>query len=176
VLHVPLTYRDAPLAQADQFFVGTTEHSVLGTRWVYDGCGDPAWVAALATTVLTGGTQIEEFVDVDGRFESREATASVLGSGTAGIPVAEIEAMSCHDEGPTTVIRADALELVVVRVYGGEVSAAQTLTGSVPVAGRRYWPACDRSSRPDAVNNRAVTSAWSGGMDRVESGDVMMVP
>src|SRR5438270_5818036 len=39
VVHVPLTYRGAPLAQAEEFLVGTTEHSVLGTRWVYDGCG-----------------------------------------------------------------------------------------------------------------------------------------
>ena len=130
VLHVPLTYRGVPLAGAEEFFVGTTEHSVLGTRWVYDGCGDPVWAAALATAILTGGTQVEEFVDVDGRLEWRAATASVLGSGTAGTPVAEIGAVSCHDEGLTTVIRADVLELVVVRVVGAEVSTAQTLTGS----------------------------------------------
>jgi len=130
VLHVPLTYRGVPLAGAEEFLVGTTEHSVLGTRWVYDGCGDPVWATALATTVLTGGTQVEEFVDVDGRLELREATATVLGSGLTGTQVSEIDAVSCHDEGLTTVIRADVLELVVVRVVGAEVSAAQTLTGS----------------------------------------------
>jgi hypothetical protein len=37
--------------------------------------------------------------------------------------------VSCHDEGLTTLIRADMLELVVIRVVGAEVSAAQTLTG-----------------------------------------------
>jgi hypothetical protein len=41
VFHVPLTYRGAPLAGAEEFLIGTAEHSVLGTRWVYDGCGDP---------------------------------------------------------------------------------------------------------------------------------------
>lgn len=130
VLHVPLTYRGAPLAGAEEFLIGTAEHSVLGTRWVYDGCGDPVWATAMATTVLTGGTQAEEFVDVGGRLEPRDATARVVGSGTAGTQVEPIHAVSCHDEGLTTVIRADVLELVVVRVVGAEVSAAHTLTGS----------------------------------------------
>lgn len=129
VLHAPLTYRGAPLAGAQEFLIGTTEHSVLGRRWVYDGCGDPVWATALAKTVLTGGTQVEEFVDVDGRLQPREATATVLGNGTAGTQVGEIDAVSCHDEGLTTLIRADMLELVVIRVVGADVSAAQTLTG-----------------------------------------------
>jgi len=40
--------------------------------WVYDGCGDPVWATALATTMLTGGTQAGEFVDMGGRLEARE--------------------------------------------------------------------------------------------------------
>lgn len=39
VRHVPLTYRGAPYDGAT--LVGTMEHSVLGTRWVYDGTTDP---------------------------------------------------------------------------------------------------------------------------------------
>src|SRR3954454_19487561 len=38
---VPMTYRAAPLDDAEEHLIGTTEHSVLGSRWVYDGCGDP---------------------------------------------------------------------------------------------------------------------------------------
>jgi len=34
---VPLTYRGAPLDGAEDALVGTTEHGVLGRRWVYDG-------------------------------------------------------------------------------------------------------------------------------------------
>ena len=34
--------------------------------------------------------------------------------------------MDCHDDGPTTVVRADDLELVVV---GADVEVEQTLTG-----------------------------------------------
>ena len=130
VLHVPVTYRGAPLADADQLLVGTMEHSVLGTRWVYDGCGDPVWVTAMLTTTLTGGTQAEELVDMGDHREPRAATATVVGSGTPRTPVGPVGTLSCRDEGATTVVRTDQFELVVVRVVGAEVSGAQTLTGS----------------------------------------------
>ncbi|MGW3246299.1 maltokinase N-terminal cap-like domain-containing protein [Streptomyces sp. NPDC001070] len=46
--HVPLSYRGAPLAgAADDGLIGTTEHGVLGKRWVYDGTHDPVVVAQL---------------------------------------------------------------------------------------------------------------------------------
>ncbi len=48
VLQVPLTYRGAPLPGGESALVGTMEHSVLGPRWVYDGTGDPVYVATLA--------------------------------------------------------------------------------------------------------------------------------
>ncbi len=48
---VPLTYRGAPLDGADAALVGTTEHGVLGRRWVYDACHDPVAVAELAALV-----------------------------------------------------------------------------------------------------------------------------
>jgi hypothetical protein len=47
VYHVPLTYRGAPLAGADDAFVGTMEHGVLGRRWVYDATRDPVMTAQL---------------------------------------------------------------------------------------------------------------------------------
>lgn len=46
-LHVVLTYRGTPLSGADDWLIGTMEHSVLGTRWVYDGIGDPVGQDAL---------------------------------------------------------------------------------------------------------------------------------
>jgi hypothetical protein len=45
--HVPFTYRAAPLDAADDGLIGTTEHGVLGKRWVYDGTHDPVLVAEL---------------------------------------------------------------------------------------------------------------------------------
>ncbi|MEP6626142.1 MAG: hypothetical protein ABJC79_16970, partial [Acidimicrobiia bacterium] len=41
LLHVPLTYRDEPLDGAGAALITEMEHSVLGTRWVYDGIRDP---------------------------------------------------------------------------------------------------------------------------------------
>jgi predicted trehalose synthase len=49
---VPLTYRGAPLEGAQQALVGTTEHSVLGHRWVYDGPHDPVYAAQLLELAL----------------------------------------------------------------------------------------------------------------------------
>jgi hypothetical protein len=132
VLHVPLTYRSAELPGAAAHLVGTTEHSVLGTRWVYDAAADPVWVAAVASAVLTGGTQVEEVLDVDGRREPREPSAYVSGSGAPVTPVPAVTEVAAHDEGPTTVVRAGDLELVLVRVVGAEVAADQVLTGTWP--------------------------------------------
>ena len=47
VYQVPLTYRGAPAEGLDHALVGTMEHSVLGTRWVYDACHDPVYATQL---------------------------------------------------------------------------------------------------------------------------------
>ncbi|SEK32034.1 maltokinase N-terminal cap-like domain-containing protein [Streptacidiphilus jiangxiensis] len=52
--HVPMTYRGAPLEGAEHALIGTTEHGVLGTRWIYDGIHDPVLQAQL-TALLRGG-------------------------------------------------------------------------------------------------------------------------
>src|SRR5512139_603579 len=44
---VPLGYRGAPLDGAEHALIGTSEHGVLGRRWVYDGMHDPVVVAQL---------------------------------------------------------------------------------------------------------------------------------
>jgi hypothetical protein len=50
--HVPLTYRGAPLASAaDAALIGTSEHGVLGRRWIYDGLHDPVLAAQLLALI-----------------------------------------------------------------------------------------------------------------------------
>lgn len=44
---VPMTYRGAPLEGADDALIGTSEHGVLGRRWIYDAERDPVAVAQL---------------------------------------------------------------------------------------------------------------------------------
>ncbi|WP_406204497.1 1,4-alpha-glucan branching protein [Kitasatospora sp. NBC_01560] len=45
---VPMAYRAAALEGAPgEALIGTSEHGVLGTRWIYDGAHDPAVTAQL---------------------------------------------------------------------------------------------------------------------------------
>jgi hypothetical protein len=106
VVHVPLTYRGAPLAGAEDHLVGTTEHSVLGTRWVYDAVGDPVYRETVTDTIVNSGTGAEEYFEQDGEKVTRRPSVSVVGSG--GAPG----------------------ELVVVRVVGDQVESDAVLTGT----------------------------------------------
>ncbi len=56
---VPLAYRGAPLAGADDALLGTSEHGVLGRRWMYDGTRDPVAVAQLLA-LLTGAARAQD--------------------------------------------------------------------------------------------------------------------
>jgi hypothetical protein len=126
-LFLPLTYRGAELPGAEQHLVGTTQHSELGPRWVYDGCADPVFVSELARVILTGGTGVDHEYDLGNGPESRPTNAQVRGSGTADTVVPEIDSVGCYDEGHLTIVNARSLELVVARVVGTPVEAAETL-------------------------------------------------
>ncbi|MFB9235988.1 hypothetical protein ACFFWC_10595 [Plantactinospora siamensis] len=128
---VPLTYRDRPLDGGDRWLLGTAEHSVLGRRWVYDGCGDPVYAAALASAIVTGAGQADEYFEIDGRRERREP-AMVLGhdraedvGGPADGPVRRVL------DGDPTLIVMESVELAVVRCLdrGGERPGGR-LTGT----------------------------------------------
>jgi maltokinase-like protein len=129
-LFLPMTYRGAELEGAEDHLIGTTEHSELGPRWVYDGCGDPVLVRSLAHAILTGAAGVEQEFDLGNGRESRPTNAQVRGSGSADpddTDVPELDAVGSHDEGPLTIVNAGPLELVVARVVGTEIDAAQTL-------------------------------------------------
>lgn len=131
VLHVPLTYRDAPLDDGDDWLIGTTEHSVLGRRWVYDACGDPVYVAALANTILSGGEQAEEFFEVDGAREHREPVMRVRGSGAQEAVTPAADPFGQVSEDDATMIVTDSVRLAVRRrLDGDDRLAGATLTGT----------------------------------------------
>ena len=128
ILQAPLTYRAAPLDGGDAWLLGTSEHSVLGRRWIYDGCGDPVYATALATAILTGATQAEEFVDVGGSLQRREPSMAVAGSGSAtAAPAVSVVRV---DEGDPTVIVADQVTLTLVRVVGSAAGDGLALVGT----------------------------------------------
>jgi hypothetical protein len=129
VFQVPLTYRDAPLDSGEEFLVGTTEHSVLGRRWVYDACGDPVYVAAVADAIFGRVAQAEEYLEVDGELKHRAASMRVAGTGGGDGPVAG--ALRRVADGDPTLIVTEAVELAVVRRLpgpGGEAGPALTGT------------------------------------------------
>jgi hypothetical protein len=155
VLQVPLTYRGAPLDGAECHLVGTTEHSHLGRRWVYDGCGDPVYVAALLATVCTGGREAEQWVEGDGGPERREVTTHVVGSGTADAQVPVIDAVSVADGPAATTIAGAGWEFVVLRALGSTTSpdGAETLSGT--------WPGRDEPAVLAYLRRGPMTAASS---------------
>ena len=87
LMQIPLTYRNERLTGADEWLIGTMEHGVLGTRWTYDAVGDPVYRGELARAILTGGTQVELWIEIDGVMTRREPTARVWGTGSAAAPI-----------------------------------------------------------------------------------------
>ena len=82
---VPLTYRGAELDEAAHSLIGTLEHSVLGTRWVYDAVGDPVYVVELLRVIHEGDTEAD--------LSRGEKTATVQGSGIVPVSNAASEAV-----------------------------------------------------------------------------------
>lgn len=132
LLQVPFSYRATPLEGAEAHLVGTAEHSALGSRYVYDGCADPVWAAAVVAAVLTGGTQAQMQVEHDGRLVDVPARLPVRGSGSAGAPVPPITSVvSVSDDGPVTTVVAGPVTIALARVVGTPLPGDATLTGSV---------------------------------------------
>lgn len=132
VLQTPLTYRAAPLEGAEGSLVGTTEHSVLGPRWVYDGCGDPVWAATLTTAILTGGTQAQMQIEHEGRMVDVPPRMQVRGSGSADASVPEVGVVgSVSHDGALARVEAGPVVLTLARVVGTPVDGDATLSGTV---------------------------------------------
>ena len=113
VLHIPLTYRSEPLGGAEEWGIGTLDHSVLGKRWVYSGCADPAYATELIRAILTGGTQVEQYFEEGEERLYRESTATVLGSGAADTPVPKISGVHAESFDADTLIDAGGVQVVV---------------------------------------------------------------
>jgi hypothetical protein len=132
VVQTPLTYRAAPLPGAETHLVGTSDHSVLGSRWVYDGCGDPVWAATLVAAILTGGSQADMYFEEHGGRVDVPPRIQVRGSGSAGTALPEVTSIdSVTDEGSVTVVRAGAVDLTLARVVGSLLAGDHTLTGRI---------------------------------------------
>jgi hypothetical protein len=132
VLQMPLTYRSQPVESAEPWLLGTMEHSVLGTRWIYNGCGDPVYIGELVQTMATGGREVAAMVQTpDGPIE-RPATVNVCGSGTAGTAVPLVADIAPRTVGTETHIRLGDNVVMVRHVLGGvpQQEGSHALTGT----------------------------------------------
>src|SRR5690554_6768925 len=114
VHQVPLTYRGVPLEDADEWLIGTLNHSVLGTRWVYDGLGDPVYLQTVTDAIATGATQAEQYFEVDGKRVQREATAKTLGSGISEVQsslLPDVDEIAVRTEGAVSVAEPPAVRI-----------------------------------------------------------------
>jgi hypothetical protein len=137
LVHVPLTYRGAPLEDGDLFLIGTTEHSLLGTRWVYDAVGDPVYVEALTAAIRTGGGEADEMVETEEGPQRRDPSMTVQGSGTSKTTEPTGRLVRVEDGDPAVVV-AEAARLDVRRILTGEpadspLSLAGAWEGQKPV-------------------------------------------
>src|SRR6476659_9396765 len=81
LLQVPLTYRDEPLAGAEAALITEMEHSVLGTRWVYDSLRDPRFVVMLAGVAMTGQGEALGLAEYAGRWYIAPSNVRIQGGG-----------------------------------------------------------------------------------------------
>src|SRR3954447_11742809 len=115
VLQVPLTYRDEPLEGAYEALIVEMHHSVLGTRWVYDGLRDPRFVLMLAGVAMTGQGEALGMVEYDGRWHIAPSNVRIQGGGWTQerVPVDRFTLES--DEAEGSVLRNDRFALTVYR-------------------------------------------------------------
>lgn len=115
LFHVPLTYRDEPLAGAEEALIAEMQHSVLGTRWVYDGLRDPLFVAMLAAVTMTGQGEALGMAVYDGRWYIAPSGVRIHGGGWTleRVPVDRFE-LECEDDTSAT-LHNDRFELTVFR-------------------------------------------------------------
>jgi hypothetical protein len=121
VYAVPLTYRGAPMAD-DAGLIGTTDHSVLGRRWVYDAVHDPVFLAqveALArgevlaqaqseTDVVDSSVVIEPEVDTapgDRVVEVVRILGQAVAPGIAAVVVGWTTPAGQPGRGPVAIVR-----------------------------------------------------------------------
>jgi hypothetical protein len=115
LLQVPLTYRDEPLDGAEGALITQMEHSVLGTRWVYDGLRDPRFLIMLAGVTMTGQGEALGMAVYDGRWVIAPTNVRIQGGGWTleRVPVDGFELVT--DEAGGSVLENDRFRLTFYR-------------------------------------------------------------
>ncbi|MGW1409604.1 maltokinase N-terminal cap-like domain-containing protein [Streptomyces sp. NPDC002403] len=124
---VLFSYRGAPLAGADDALIGTTEHGVLGQRWVYDGAHDPVVVAQLLALVAgEAEPQMQSTSDtpdpsVTARLDEPGITAELASSTATDSPDGTDILVSTAPEGRELTLRVHRV------LQPGQITDSQSL-------------------------------------------------
>lgn len=125
--HVPLSYRGAPLEGAAQAaLIGTSEHGVLGQRWVYDGTHDPVLVAQLLE-LLQGRAEPQAQSVTD----TRDPSVTSYFAGVAFPTAAKPNAVANGPDGTHLLVETESagdLTVQVTRVLHTDQQAPHTDT------------------------------------------------
>nr|WP_151774011.1 1,4-alpha-glucan branching protein [Streptomyces abyssomicinicus] len=124
--HQPMSYRGAPLEGAEEALIGTSEHGVLGTRWIYDATRDP--VAVRQIVALLGGRSVPQAQSL-----SDTPDPSVVASYGGPLPGGVAGWVSAVDGERWTDVALDGVTLRVLRVLEEtpEVEGSAAVTAGV---------------------------------------------
>lgn len=118
--HVPMTYRASAIDELASALIGTSEHGVLGLRWIYDGAADPVLVAQLVA-LMQGDVQAQAQSVSNTPDPTVESTpVSRAGLSVSGLSVSGPPELSGNVSGTEVVLHAvaadDGLGDLVVRI------------------------------------------------------------
>ncbi|MDG4857955.1 1,4-alpha-glucan branching protein [Streptomyces sp. T-3] len=119
--HVPMSYRGAPLDRADGALIGTSEHGVLGQRWLYDGAHDPVLVGQLLA--LLQGRAVAQAQSVN---DTPDPSVAHHFTGSALPPETRATAVADKEHGTEVALDAStggAFTLEVTRLLGPEANS-----------------------------------------------------
>ncbi|WP_405137440.1 maltokinase N-terminal cap-like domain-containing protein [Nocardia sp. NBC_01388] len=108
---VPMTYRGAPLPDAADALIGTSEHGVLGTRWLYDATHDPVFVEQIVR-LLAAQAQPQAQSESD----TTDPTVTVRAA-EIPVPAAGFGGSSVLDAARWTDITPAGTEVPVLRLH-----------------------------------------------------------
>jgi hypothetical protein len=130
LIQVPLSYRDEPLDGAEDALITEMHHSVLGTRWVYDGLRDPRLVLMFAAVAVTGQGEAIGMAVYKGRWYIAPSNVRIQGGGWTQerVPVDGFELD--HDEPTASVLHNDRFDMTVFRRPGPGPRPAIGLTAT----------------------------------------------
>ena len=97
---VPMTYHGRELPGADGRLIGTSEHGVLGRRWIYDGIRDPVLVAQLVAF-------FQGEVEAQAQSVSHTPDPTVTVQPAIGGPLAVISSVVTDDDQSGTHLLVD---------------------------------------------------------------------